>query len=182
MTQNRESPADFGKIEDLIRRIEATGDPQWHALAVELVQVLMSLHGEGIGRMLDIVRAAAGRAGAAEIIERFSRDELVGQLLVLYNLHPQSLEARVHRALQQVRPMLHSHGGDVELLGIDQGIVRLRLEGNCHGCPSSELTLKNAIETAIYEHAADVAGLEVVGVAAEATPAGFVPLETVKLG
>jgi Fe-S cluster biogenesis protein NfuA len=62
-----------------------------------------------------------------------------------------------------VKPYLHSHGGNVELLGIEEGVVRLRLHGSCHGCPSSSATLKNTIEEAIMEKAPDVAGIRVEG-------------------
>ena len=59
-------------------------------------------------------------------------------------------------ALDEVRPYLASHGGDVELLGVEDGVVRLRLEGSCNGCPSSAMTLKLAIEEAIARAAPDV--------------------------
>jgi Fe-S cluster biogenesis protein NfuA len=81
----------------------------------------------------------------------------------LYGLHPLDLETRVRQALEQVRPYLQSHGGNVELLGVEGGIIRLRLQGSCHGCPSSAQTLKSTIEEAIAEKAPDAAGLQVEG-------------------
>ena len=65
--------------------------------------------------------------------------------------------------------------------GFENGLVRLRLEGSCHGCPSSTLTLKNAIEEAIYEFAPDISGLDVAGLVEPRPPSGFVPLEAVAL-
>src|SRR5205823_5558585 len=72
-----------------------------------------------------------------------------------------------------------SHGGNVELLGIVDGVVRLRMQGSCHGCPSSALTLQGAIEEAIIERAPDAAGIEVEGVEEHPAPApaAFVPVE-----
>jgi Fe-S cluster biogenesis protein NfuA len=58
------------------------------------------------------------------------------------------------------------HGGDVELLGIAGGVVRLRMNGSCQGCPSSTATLAQTIEAAIYESAPDVEAIEVEGVVA----------------
>jgi len=81
--------------------------------------------------------------------------------LLLYGLHPLDLESRVGQALEKVRPYLHSHGGNIELLGLTDGIVRLRLHGSCHGCPSSAQTLKQTIEEAIFEIAPDVTAIEV---------------------
>jgi Fe-S cluster biogenesis protein NfuA len=180
MSNNGQMPKDMQRIEELVQQIEATADPNFRAMAVELVQLLMELHGSGIARMLKIV-SQTGAAGT-DIVKRFSRDDLVGQLLMLYDLHPVDLETRIKQALDKVRPMLKSHGGDVELLSVEDGLVRLRLNGSCNGCPSSSLTLKNAIEEAIYEAAADIAGLEVVGVVDQPPSSGFVPLEIIKLG
>ena len=72
----------------------------------------------------------------------------------------------MREALATVRPYMESHGGDVELLGIDDGVARLRLVGHCKGCPASAATLELAIKEAIEEAAPDLAGLEVEGVAA----------------
>jgi nitrite reductase/ring-hydroxylating ferredoxin subunit len=62
-----------------------------------------------------------------------------------------------------VRPYLESHGGDVELLGVEDGVVRLALRGSCDGCASSTATLKLAIEDAIHKAAPDVEGVEAEG-------------------
>ncbi len=80
-------------------------------------------------------------------------------------------------ALESVKPRLGLHGGDVDLIGVTpDGVVRLRLEGNCHGCPSSQVTLKSSIEEAIYAAAPDVSALEVEGAIDRASvPVGFVP-------
>ena len=71
-------------------------------------------------------------------------------------------------------PYLKSHGGNVELVAIDGvGVVRLRMQGSCHGCPSSAVTLKLAIEQAIHEAAPDVSAILVEG-QAEPHPAAAV--------
>ena len=70
----------------------------------------------------------------------------------------------MQQALEKVRPYLFSHGGNVELLEVtDEGAVSLRLEGSCHGCPSSQITLKYSIEEAIYAAAPDVTAIHVQG-------------------
>ena len=61
----------------------------------------------------------------------------------------------------RVRPYMRSHGGGVELLDVVGDTVRIRLQGHCQGCPSSMVTLKLAVEKAIYEAAPDVGGIEV---------------------
>jgi Fe-S cluster biogenesis protein NfuA len=155
------------QVEALVRKMEGLPDPEARASAVELVQALMEFHGAGLERMMEIV--AESGAGASVLFDRFAGDGLVGSLLLIYGLHPLTLEERVARALERVRPLLDSHGGSVELVGIDEGVVRLRLQGSCKSCPSSSVTLKLAIEEAIYESAPDVAGIEAEG-APEQTP------------
>ena len=167
----------IGRIEVLIHSLEEIANPAAQAAAKELVQSLLDLHGTGLERMLDIT-FESGAAGEA-IIDELARDELVGSLLLLHGLHPLDLETRVLQALDKVRPYLATHGGNVELLGVSEdGVVGLRLEGSCHGCPSSRMTLKGAIEAAIYEAAPDVTALEVEGLVETQTAptAGFVPM------
>jgi Fe-S cluster biogenesis protein NfuA len=165
------------KIEGLVRRIESIADEQTRASALELFQSIMDLHGAGLERMMEIA-FEAGEPGQA-IIDNFSRDELVASLLLLYGLHPLDLETRVMQALDKVRPYLRSHGGYVELLGIKDGAISLRLEGNFSGCGSSPQTLKMAIEDAIYTAAPDLTELRVEVVAERPSPAGLVQLKRV---
>jgi Fe-S cluster biogenesis protein NfuA/nitrite reductase/ring-hydroxylating ferredoxin subunit len=134
--------------------------------ALELVQALLDLYGEGLAR---IVGHVAERDDDGGLARAFAADELVSHLLLLHGLHPVPLEARVRHALAEVRPYLASHGGDVELLEIEDGVVRLALRGSCDGCASSTMTLKLAIEEAIQRAAPDVEEIVAEG-AAEAPP------------
>jgi Fe-S cluster biogenesis protein NfuA len=169
------------RVESLIQEVDRFPDRAARATTQEIIQGLLDYHGAGIARILEHL-AEAGEAGQA-IRQRLAKDELVGSLLLLYGLHPLDLEARVRQALEQVRPYLRSHGGNVELIEMVDGTVRLRMEGSCHGCPSSAATLRTTIEEAIFNLAPDVAGIEVEGVTpppAEAA-ASFVPVEQLTL-
>ena len=101
-------------------------------------------------------RRDVGERDDGALARALADDELVAHLLLLHGLHPVPLEERVREALDEVRPYLDSHGGDVELLGVEDGVVRLRLQGSCSGCPSSAVTLKLAIEDAIHRRAPEV--------------------------
>jgi Fe-S cluster biogenesis protein NfuA len=149
-------------IETLIHNLERVPDPAARDQARELVQTLLDFHETALARLLGRV-ADMGEPGYA-LITSLADDDIVSSLLLLYGLHPLDLKTRVEQALERVRPLLRSHHGDVELVGITNGVVRLRMQGSCHGCPSSALTLKNAIEGAIYAAAPDVAAIEVEGV------------------
>ena len=73
------------------------------------------------------------------------------------------MESEVRKALEDVRPMLQADGGDVELVEVtEEGIVKVRLQGACQGCPMSQMTVKNGIEQLLKEKVPGVA--EVVAV------------------
>lgn len=150
-----------GRVEMLLGEIEALRDPNARSKAAEMVQVLLELYGEGLARMMECV----ARLGGENLNEAFAGDELISHLLLLHGLHPVSVETRVVQALEQVRPYLQSHGGNVEFLGVEGGVARLRMEGSCDGCPSSAMTLKLAIEEAVQKAAPDLEGIEAEGVA-----------------
>jgi Fe-S cluster biogenesis protein NfuA/nitrite reductase/ring-hydroxylating ferredoxin subunit len=161
MPRQSEFERRIAAIDELVQRLEAATDPAARAASQELVTTLMELHRAALDRILTTVRRH-GEPGAA-IVDQLAREELVASVLLLYDLHPQDLETRVRNALERTRPYLKSHGGNVELVGIGEGTVRLRMRGSCHGCPSSAVTLKLAIEQAIYEAAPDVNGILVEG-------------------
>jgi Fe-S cluster biogenesis protein NfuA len=106
-------------------------------------------------------------------------DEVVGHLLLAHGLHPVPVEARVGDALEEVRPYLASHGGGVELLGVEDGIAHVRLHGTCNGCPSSATTLKLAVEEAVLRAAPDVERVEAEATEPAATSGPLLQLECV---
>ena len=74
----------------------------------------------------------------------------------------ETLEKRVQKALDQIRPQLQADGGDVEFVAIDKGIVQVRLQGHCAGCPMSMMTLKQGIEAFLKKQVPEVAKVEAV--------------------
>jgi Fe-S cluster biogenesis protein NfuA len=152
-------------LDALLREAEHLADPAAQARFRQIVQAILDLHGAGLERLVEHV-TAAGQAGRG-ILDACARDGVVSGLLLLHGLHPHDLETRIRQALDGVRPYLRSHGGNVELLGVRDGVVRLRLEGSCHHCPSSGLTMQQTVEEAIYGHAPEVAAVEVEGLPEE---------------
>lgn len=162
-----EQLAEVARVERLLEELEALADPVARERATEVVQALLDLYGDGLERVVDVV---AQHDSDGAMAESLADDSLVSHLLLLHGLHPVPVERRVRGALEGVRPYLQSHGGNVELLGIEDGIVRLKLEGSCSGCPSSAMTLKLAIENAIHEAAPDVDEVVADGSVAEQSP------------
>src|SRR4051812_5485412 len=152
------------RVEGLLAEMEALDDPVAQAKATEMVQALLDLYGEGLGRILE-------RVGPERAVE-LAGDDLVGNLLLLHDLHPVPVEDRVREALDGVRPYLESHGGDVDLVGVEDDVVQVVLRGSCHGCPSSTMTLKLAIEDAVQRAAPEIERVEAEGTSEPAPPAG----------
>jgi Fe-S cluster biogenesis protein NfuA/nitrite reductase/ring-hydroxylating ferredoxin subunit len=165
------------RMQTLLEEIETLADPNARSKAAEVVGVLLELYGEGLARMMEVV--AQGEE-SARAFEAFAEDELVSHLLLLHGLHPLDVETRVVRALEEVRPYMQSHGGNVELLGVEGGVARVRLEGSCDGCPSSTVTLKLAIEEAILKAAPDLERIEPEGVAEPKPQTTFVAGPTLR--
>ena len=165
----------LARIEQLSEELETLQDPRARAVAAELMSATLELHGRALERVMELVDEAG--PSAAGLRDALVDDGIVASLLLVHGLYPVDLETRVGEALDEVRPYMESHGGDVELLGLEDGVARLRLRGSCEGCPASSATLELAIKKALMEAAPDLYGLEVEGVEPEEEPGiGGVPL------
>jgi Fe-S cluster biogenesis protein NfuA len=160
------------RIEQGLDELSAGADPRVANLAEELLRLVSDLYGVGFSRVLEIVQR-----DAPELMDALVRDDFVASLLLVLGLHPDALDQRVEEALVGVRPFLAQHGGDVELLAIDDevGAVKLRLLGNCDGCPSSASTLQGAVEHAILAMAPEIVRIDV-------EPSSPTPATSVTLG
>ncbi len=157
------------RIEELLARLRSA-DGGAAAAAEELVRLLLGLYGDGLSHIMDAL-TAEGAAGDA-VRDRLLADPLVESLLLLHDLHPLEVDVRIQRALDRVRPYLGSHAGGVEYLGVGaDGVARLRLEGSCHGCPSSTVTVRLAIEGAVQDAAPEVTEVVVEGMTDPSGPA-----------
>jgi Fe-S cluster biogenesis protein NfuA/nitrite reductase/ring-hydroxylating ferredoxin subunit len=161
------------RIEQLLDASAASG-PVARERAEELVRLVVTLYGAGLERLLDLAYDA-GALGDG-LLTALAEDELVSSLLLVHGLHPYGVTERVERALEQVRPYLGSHGGDVRLLDVaEDGVVHLQLLGSCDGCASSAVTLELAVEDAIRAAAPEVVRIDV---REDARPAGpVIPVE-----
>src|SRR5579875_2110704 len=151
------------RVQELQQRLDQHGEARTRELADELVGALVDMYGAGLERILARLRDGGdeGRRLALALAE----DQFLATLLLIHDLHPVSLAQRVQSALDSVRPYMESHGGSVELLGIEDGVARIHLRGSCSDCSASSVTLELAIKQALEDAAPDLAGLEVAGVA-----------------
>jgi Fe-S cluster biogenesis protein NfuA/nitrite reductase/ring-hydroxylating ferredoxin subunit len=159
------------RIQQLSTQVEELEDTRARTLAQELVATVIAMYGDGLQRIMAAIHDA--RDAGATILDELGQDGAVASLLLIHDLYPVPLEVRVIEALDTVRPYMESHGGNVELVGLDDGVATLRLEGSCNGCAASRATLELAIKQALDEHAPDLAGLDVQGVTEAPTSPGL---------
>jgi Fe-S cluster biogenesis protein NfuA/nitrite reductase/ring-hydroxylating ferredoxin subunit len=152
------------RIQEIVAEIDEVQNPAAHALLQECMESTLAFYGEGLARMLEVVKRSG--IGGQKAYDDLINDPVVRGLLLIHGLHPQDLVTRLHTALEKVRPYMQSHGGDVELLDLADDIARLRLRGSCQSCPSSAATLELAVRHALEEACPDLAGFEVDGATA----------------
>jgi Fe-S cluster biogenesis protein NfuA len=173
MSFEPELQARSAAIEQQAALIERCADPATRAAALDLLRSVMDLHKSALQRMLAILQEA-GQAGGDAIIDRLARDPLVDSVLVLHDLHPDDLETRVLRALEELQPKLRRYGAEARLISVADDVIRAALEAPT-GCGSPLDTLKTAIEEALLSAAPDA---EIVIDVAAQNDSGFVSIDT----
>jgi Fe-S cluster biogenesis protein NfuA len=165
MAAARDARATGERVEALLAELRTRAGPQAGDAAEELVGCLVELYGAGLTAIVALLSADA-EAGP-RLLAALAGDPLVESLLLVHDLHPLDADARIDRALEQVRAQLGSHAGVIEYLGIDdQGVAGLRLTASGHGCGSSSSTVRQTVEDAVAEAAPEVAGVHVEEVTA----------------
>ncbi len=162
------------RVQELQGRLDAVEDSATREVTEELMSALVQMYGAGLERIVDSLQQA-GEEGK-RLAVALAEDSLVAALMLIHDLHPVPLEARVQGALEQVRPYMESHGGNVELLSLREGVARISLRGSCSDCAASAVTLELAIKQAIEEAAPDLEELQVEGVAPSAAVGPALPL------
>lgn len=144
------SPADAGltalgplldRLEELLHDVEELDEPVRDRV-FELLDGVDAVH------RLAITRLADSLAGELRRLRR--SDPAVDWLFEAYGVGVDDVEA-ASAALEPVRPYLHEHGGEVEVLAVQHGVVRVRLAGACSGCTSAAQTLRHGVEEALRE-------------------------------
>ena len=164
------------RVQELQDRLDSVGDSATRNLAEELVSAVVQMYGAGLEGIVE--RLLAGGEAGEQIAVSLTDDPFLATLLLIHDLHPVPLEARVQEALDSVRPYMESHGGNVELLSLENGIARIHLRGSCSDCSASAVTLELAIKQALEQAAPDLEGLEVEGVAPQTMDGQGLPMIT----
>ncbi len=165
------------RLHDLVEEFENLPFPEVREKAFEMLQAIDYVHRESLGRLIAYIH----EQGHPELVLRAAHDPTVRALLQLYDFLPSDDREQVETALASIRPYIHSHGGEVEVLDVQEGIVHLRLAGACHGCAGSAMTLRRGIELALRQNYPGFKEMQVHDAAPEVTHAApsFISLDQV---
>mgnify|MGYP001770981329 FL=1 len=141
--------------------------------ALELKEAIEAFHRHALRRL---VRTLRSTDQGKELLLRAVEDPSVYAVFLLHGLVRQDVVTRVAAALEEVRPYLRSHGGDVELVKVEEGVAYVRLHGACLGCSLSARTLQDGVEEVIK---ARVPEIQRVAVVPQGPVSGFVPLDEI---
>jgi Fe-S cluster biogenesis protein NfuA len=140
---------------------------------LELLDWVDAVHRDGLGRMIDMIRAWRGEI----FLESLARDEITGTMLNAYGLGEgldleaeEEMRKAVDAAMAEISPLVESHGGSIEIVSIVDGVVSVKMHGTCDGCASSSATLTYGLEAALKSHWPHFRRLEEVDAAAEVNP------------
>ncbi len=151
----------LGQLSALVAELEQYPDTEAREQALDIVQIILKLHGEVLRRILATFESLPMKS---EIYSRMLGDEVIRAILTIHDLLPEELETRVARAIEELRPFLIAQGCDVKLLGVDDGRALLRLMRNGKGAPPVA-ALKLEIEKVLDVAAPELLGIDIEGVA-----------------
>lgn len=175
--EERDIQDTFIRIAEIAQELEQHPDPVVRDKVFELLDWVEAFHREAVIRIVHML--------PFEAVEQLHADPVVHHLLDTYiedDEAPEDLDALIDEALNEIRPYVHSHGGEMEALNVDKetGIVQLRLMGSCHGCPSSSVTLTEGVEKILKERWPGFRKLEVEGGDEGAEPKKLLQINTMR--
>lgn len=142
----------LSRLEEALADVEAM-DEMVRARVFDLLDGVDALHRMALTRLGEVM-------GPDTVHELRAADPAIAWLLDAYGVGVDE-RAVSEAALERIRPYIHSHGGDVEVLEVNDGVVRVRMSGACAGCTASAITLQEGIEDALREGFPGFARVEV---------------------
>lgn len=159
MTTTEQSFEELAKrVDDAVAALEDL-DPAARKVAEELQAAIEAVHKAGLVTM---IRRMREDEGARQVLFGLVEDPVVHTLLSLHGILRPDPMTQANQVLDGVRPQLHSHGGDVTLVRIEDDTAFVRLEGACNGCSMSSVTLRNLVEDSLVQGVSSIMKVEVV--------------------
>lgn len=154
------------RLDRILESVSEGADPEVSRAVAELLEGLQRVHAEGLRRLAQLL------ARQPEMLERSLDDPVISNLFYLYDLTVVDAEDRVEEALTSARVMARSHGGELELLGVEDGRVRLRIHWSHDAVSREPDTLRKGIEWALRERLPGFRDVEVEGLDPDEASAG----------
>lgn len=160
------------RIGALAEELVGHPDPAVSERVTELLDWVDAVHRDGLGRLLEMTRQWRGEVFLSSVAE----DEIVGTMLGAYGLGTiaptlaESDRADIQAALDTVLPLAESHGGSIEVVDVEDGVVKVKMSGTCNGCASSSATLTYGLEAALRDKWVNFRRLEEVDATADVNP------------
>lgn len=151
------------RLEELLADVEGL-DEDLRDRVFELLDGVDAVHRFAVHRLADVL--------ADELPQVRRRDVAIDWIFEAYGVGVDDVQA-ASAALEAVRPYLHEHGGEVEVLGVASGVVQVRLLGACSGCTAAAATLRHGVEEALRENLPGFVAMDVApddGAAAHPPP------------
>lgn len=146
------------RVDEAVRRI-ATLEGQARKTAEEVKAAVEAVHRAGL---MTIVRRMRQDERASKLLFELADDPVVHLLLSLHGIIRPDLMIEARQVLDGVRPSLQSHGGDVELVQVDDGVAYVRLQGACNGCSMASVTMRKGVEEALVSSIPAITSVEVL--------------------
>ncbi len=159
------SPDHTENLENLAEQVDKTLEvvnqlpEEERTKALDLKQAIEAFHKVGLTKIVQSLKADP--RGKELLFELIDEPEIYA-LFLMHGIVRPSLPMRVSQVIDSVRPYMQSHGGDVELVEVQQDTVYIRLLGACNGCSMSAVTLREGVEEALLEHVPEIQNIEVI--------------------
>jgi len=159
---HRAGPGDLAELVGEIAHLEgivADWDDSQRSAVAAYKRAIEALHAEALRRL---VRVCKSEPAALAALRAAAADEVVYAVMRQLGVMKPSLDERLEAALDSVRPMLGSHGGNVELVRIEPPVIEVRLLGACDGCASSAMTLHAGVKQAVLDACPEITNVVAV--------------------
>ena len=132
------------ELDARIQELEQLPHPELQQQVFTVLQLIDQLHRGSVSRLAEYLKQK-------DLWEEALNDEAIDLLFTLYDQIPLDETTQVEDALQAVRPYIQSHGGELEVVKVEDGVVHVMLKGSCQSCSASSATLTHGVETALRE-------------------------------
>ena len=147
------------RVDEALEAVDKLGDDSAKKAAQDLKTAVEDLHRSGL---VTIVRKLKSEDVTREALLELVEQPEVRTLFTIHGIIKQDINVQITKVLEYVRPYMQSHGGDVEYVGFENGVAKVRMMGACNGCSQSAVTLREGVEEALVDNVDDVSSVEVV--------------------